>query len=68
MKKIFLVCFILGALLGTVVAVAEVTHKETLPSKMVRVAIVRDAGELNLAVEGPYTFIDRKSTRLNSSH
>jgi stage II sporulation protein D len=58
MKKIFITFFLVGAFLGTMVAVAEVAKKESLPPRMVRVAIVRDARELNLSIDGAYTFID----------
>ena len=64
MKKIFLNILFLGIYLGAVVAIAEVTRKETLPPQMVRVAIVRDARELNLAIEGPYSFIDMDKNKV----
>lgn len=69
MKKIFLTFIILGILLGGVVAIAEVGHKETLLPRMVRVAIVRDARELSLAIEGPYSFIDKDTQKtIESGH
>lgn len=64
MKKLFFTFFILGVLLGTVVAVAEVAQKENLPHKMIRVAIVRDARELNLSIDGPYNFIDMETGKV----
>lgn len=61
MKKLLFIISILGGLLGGVLAIAEVAHKEVLPPKMVRVAIVRDARELNLEIGGSYNFIDMDS-------
>jgi len=58
MKRIFTIFFIFGALLGAVGAIAQVAQKEYLPPQMIRVAIIRDARELNMAIEGPYTFLD----------
>jgi stage II sporulation protein D len=58
MKRFFTTFFLIGVLLGTVVAVAEVAQKENLPHKLIRVAIARDARELNLSIDGSYTFID----------
>jgi len=58
MKKQILISIITTIFLGTFVAIAAVPLKEKLPPKMVRVAIVRDARELNLNIDGPYTFID----------
>src|SRR5690349_17778907 len=64
MKKFFLTFFMIGVFLGAVVAVAEVAQKENLPHKMIRVAIVRDARELNLSIDGPYHFIDMESDKV----
>ncbi len=64
MFDIFLIFFLIGIFLGGVVAVAEVAKKENLPHQMVRVAIVRDARELNLAIDGPYTFVDMDSFKV----
>ncbi len=64
MKKALLTFLLIVIFLGTVVAVAEVAQKENLPHKMVRVAIVRDARELNLAIQGTYKFIDMDSGQL----
>ena len=64
MKKLLFIYLIIGALLGGVVAIAEVARKEVLPPKMVRVAIVRDARELNLNISGPYNFIDLDSGKV----
>ncbi len=64
MKKIIITYLVVGILLGGMVAIAEVTRKEVLPPKMVRVAIVRDARELNLNIPGPYNFIDLDSGKI----
>ncbi len=64
MKKAFLIFLFAGIFLGTAISIAEVSKKENLPHKMVRVAIVRDARELNLAIQGPYKFIDMDSQKV----
>ena len=64
MKKTFSAFFFIGICLATVVAIAEVSHKEHPLPMMVRVAIVRDARELNLAIKGPYTFVDAISNKV----
>jgi stage II sporulation protein D len=64
MKKFFLTFFIIGIFLGAVLAVAEVAQKENLPHKMIRVAIVRDAREINLSIDGPYNFIDLDASKV----
>ncbi|MBF0489081.1 MAG: SpoIID/LytB domain-containing protein [Candidatus Omnitrophica bacterium] len=66
MKKILLTFFFVAILLGAVGATAEVVKHDNLPRKMVRVAIVRDARELNLTIEGFYSFIDPDSNKVIS--
>lgn len=56
MKRIslFIIVFLMGMVLPALAAKAD---KKT-SDRMVRVAIVRDAREIDLAIEGQYTFLD----------
>ncbi len=67
MKKLSLIFLSIAIFLGGVFAIAEVTHKENLPPKMVRVAIVRDARELNIDIGGAYSFMDMDSGKIINS-
>lgn len=59
MKRIISLTLIAAVLLGSVIAIAEVAgRKQKPPAQMVRVAIVRDAREVNLEIQGSYHFID----------
>jgi len=58
-RKILVSSVFAGALgLAALAAFAANADKKRMPPQMVRVAIVRDAREINLSIDGPYDFRD----------
>jgi len=64
MRKNFLLGLILTSTFGIVVAVAAIDNGRTKPPEQVRVAIVRDSRELDLAIHGNYRLRDIPSGKV----
>ncbi|MBI3602608.1 MAG: SpoIID/LytB domain-containing protein [Candidatus Omnitrophica bacterium] len=64
MKKVLFIFLVVVACGIAVAAIAQVTQKGNLSSEMIRVAIVRDAREAYLSIEGQYRLRDANTGKV----